>query len=177
MYKYAEQMQSNLRYANAEVGCFQGEFAKEINAAFPNNKLYLFDTFQGFVEPDISSDTVEKSVMEVLSSEFVQTSVQTVIDKMIYPENIIIKQGYFPDTFDIGEERFGFVSVDADLYAPTKSALEIFFPLMADRGLLLVHDYYNNLLPGVRKAVDEFVSHSSTRFLPIGDAMSVAIFK
>lgn len=88
-----------------------------------------------------------------------------------------IKQGYFPDTFDVMEERFGFVSIDPDLYPPTKSALEKFYPLMIDEGVMLVHDYYNDLLPGVRKAVDEFIVDNEAMFFPIGDAMSVAIIK
>lgn len=32
----------------AEGGVFQGMFAAEINRYFPKNKLYLFDTFEGF---------------------------------------------------------------------------------------------------------------------------------
>lgn len=32
----------------AEAGVFQGNFAKVINANFPDRKLYLFDTFEGF---------------------------------------------------------------------------------------------------------------------------------
>jgi hypothetical protein len=88
-----------------------------------------------------------------------------------------VKQGNFPATFDIGKERFGFVSLDVDLYAPTKSGLEIFFPLMIDRGVLLVHDYYNDQLPGVKQAVDEFIAYNSAGLFPIGDAMSVAVIK
>lgn len=37
-----------LQGAVAEVGVFQGEFAQYINVAFPDSKLYLFDTFDGF---------------------------------------------------------------------------------------------------------------------------------
>ena len=38
----------------AELGVYQGGFAKYINQAFPNKKLYLFDTFTGFDAKDIS---------------------------------------------------------------------------------------------------------------------------
>ena len=38
----------------AEGGVFEGYFAKRINAAFPDRKLYLFDTFEGFDNRDIS---------------------------------------------------------------------------------------------------------------------------
>ena len=32
----------------AEVGVYKGDFAKYINYFFPDRKLYLFDTFEGF---------------------------------------------------------------------------------------------------------------------------------
>ena len=34
----------------AELGVYRGDFAKEINRVFPERKLYLFDTFEGFPE-------------------------------------------------------------------------------------------------------------------------------
>lgn len=40
----------------AEGGVFQGDFAKEINRCFPNNKLFLFDTFEGFDERDTKKE-------------------------------------------------------------------------------------------------------------------------
>jgi hypothetical protein len=66
-----------------------GWFAKEINAAFPNSKLHLFDTFHGFVDQDIISDVAEKSVIEAFSREFSQTLVQTLLDKMVYPDSVM----------------------------------------------------------------------------------------
>jgi O-methyltransferase len=32
----------------AEVGVYKGTFASVMNGAFPNKRLYLFDTFEGF---------------------------------------------------------------------------------------------------------------------------------
>lgn len=39
---------NNISGCVAEVGVFQGEFASVINKNFPDRKLYLFDTFEGF---------------------------------------------------------------------------------------------------------------------------------
>ncbi len=165
-------------YATAEVGCFRGEFAKEINIAFAGCKLYLFDTFEGFEVKDIDLEYMaDKCVIQSYSKQFAQTSEQLVRDNMPYPADVIIKKGYFPDTFDLVNKNFIFVSIDTDLYAPTKSACELFFPLLLQQGLMLVHDYYNEILPGVKQAVDEFVRLTGADFFPIGDAMSVAIIK
>lgn len=43
--------------AVAELGVYRGDFAKVINEVFPDRKLYLFDTFKGFPEQDISYET------------------------------------------------------------------------------------------------------------------------
>ncbi|URW87318.1 TylF/MycF family methyltransferase [Blautia wexlerae] len=42
----------------AELGVFRGEFSSLISAAFPDRKIHLFDTFEGFSEKDI---TIEAS--------------------------------------------------------------------------------------------------------------------
>src|SRR6187402_3528402 len=46
----------NIPGDTAEVGVYRGEFALKINAAFPDRKLYLFDTFEGFHDEDKSFD-------------------------------------------------------------------------------------------------------------------------
>jgi len=42
--------------ATAELGVFQGKFAKKINRLFPERTLYLFDTFDGFSDVDYKND-------------------------------------------------------------------------------------------------------------------------
>ena len=44
---------------------------------------------------------------------------------MTYPNNCIIKKGFFPDTA-IGRGTIFFVSIDVDLYNPIYNALEFF---------------------------------------------------
>ena len=39
----------------AELGVYQGAFAAEIGRLFPDRRLYLFDTFEGFDEQDLNS--------------------------------------------------------------------------------------------------------------------------
>ena len=38
----------NIPGAAAELGVYKGDFAAEINKAFPDRTLYLLDTFEGF---------------------------------------------------------------------------------------------------------------------------------
>jgi O-methyltransferase len=178
LYGVAEYLECRAEtFCVAEVGVFRGEFSREINGAFPTRTLYLFDTFDGFRESDIRADAAEYAVLNALDGEFKDTSADLVLKRMPYAERVVIKQGYFPSTFDPAARKFGFVSLDADLYAPIKAGLDVFWPRMIDGGVILVHDYQNASLPGVRKAVDEFLPAAKAIKLPIGDAMSVAILK
>ena len=65
--------------------------------------------------------------------------------------------GYFPDTVKgLEEKRFALVNLDADLYNPTKAALEFFYLRLSPGGVIFIHDY-NIKWPGIIQAVDEFV--------------------
>lgn len=86
--------------------------------------------------------------------------------------------GYFPDTaVGLDDEKFCFVSLDADLYEPIKAGLEFFYPKMISGGVILVQDYYDEIFTGVKKAVNEFAKKHKIFFVPIGDDISVAIQK
>ena len=154
----------------AELGVFRGNFAKEINKYFPNKKLYLFDTFEGFHEND-------KTDFEVFASNLSFTSENLVLSQMSYLKNCIIKKGYFPDSLDGLEERFCFVSLDTDLYKPILAGLDYFFPRLVSGGAIFIHDYFDTTYTGVRKAVLEFSKRENVSFSPLGDGLSVCVVK
>lgn len=52
---------------------------------------------------------------------------------------------------DVTDETFCFVSLDADLYAPTAAALPLFYERLATGGVLLIHDVYSTQFPDVEK--------------------------
>ncbi len=54
--------------------------------------------------------------------------------------------------------RFSLVHFDCDMYAPTKAALEAFWPLLSRGGLFLFDEYGIPDWPGETKAVDEFLA-------------------
>lgn len=100
------------------------------------------------------------------------------MQKMTYPSNVIIKKGWFPDTaVDLDDEKFCFVSLDANLYETIKAGSEFFYPKMINGGVILVQDYYDDVFTGVKKAVNEFAKKHKIFFVAIGDDISVAIQK
>ena len=117
----------------AEVGVFKGDFSKKINALFADRKLYLFDTFEGFHSDEVKTDNTLS--WGEITDKFNGVNIEEVLNKMPNKSNCIIKKGFFPDTFDLFDKVFSFVSIDVDLYAPIKNALEIFWPRLAWGGI------------------------------------------
>lgn len=140
----------------AEVGVFQGEFATVINEFFPDRKLYLFDTFEGFDERDILYEEKNK-FSDARARHLHLTSETLVLNRMRYPEMCIIKKGYFPESANGIESKFCYVNLDVDLYKPTLEGLRYFFPLMVQGGIITIHDYFSEGYEGVNVALEEFI--------------------
>jgi O-methyltransferase len=171
---------NNIVGAVAELGVFQGEFAKQINELFFDRTLYLFDTFEGFTDSDVEKEKeIGTKIFERLSpaTNFSGTSIELVMNKMKNPEKCVVKKGYFPETAKGLEDKFAFVSLDADLYQPMLEGLKYFYPKLSTGGFIFVHDFFNDLYPGTRKAVLEYKKDMGLKFVPLGDESSVVIMK
>lgn len=167
----------NIEGSIAELGVYRGDFAKVMNEIFPDRKLYLFDTFEGFPEQDISYE-VENNLLLTSVGKLENTSVEYVLSKMPHPENCVIRQGYFPETaVGLEQEKYAFVNIDVDLYKPILAGLEYFWPRMADNGYIFVHDYFSFSYAGTKKAIEEFSDMHNVGFIPIGDTLSVGFVK
>lgn len=176
---YSSVIDADNVHAVAEGGVFQGEFAKEINRYFPNARLYLFDTFEGFDERDLAVE-VKNNYSEKEVHHLHITTEQMVLDKLPYPQMAIVRKGFFPETAkDLPDEIFTFVNLDFDLYNPILEGLRYFYPRMRKNAVMLVHDYFNPGYKGVAEAVRDYereIGKSLCKF-PIGDHCSIAIAK
>lgn len=177
--KFAQEIyRKEIQGAVAEAGVFQGDFSAEINQNFPDRKLYLFDTFEGFDDRDLSyEDNYESNPGR--GDYFAATSTDLVISKLKYPMLAEIKKGYVPETFVGIEDTFCFVSLDMDLYKPTQRAMEWFWPRLNSGGVLLIHDYFDETgtFPNLKQAVIEFVETNDIFAMPIGDNLSIVLVK
>ncbi|GHT92331.1 hypothetical protein FACS1894140_4190 [Spirochaetia bacterium] len=177
---------SQLVYGNAipgsvaELGVFQGDFSKQINAFFPDRTLYLFDTFEGFSGRDIKRDVEigAKGVVRQRYDYLANTNTELVLSKMKYPEKCVIRKGYFPETAANLEDIFAFVSLDADLYQPMLEGLKYFYPRLSKGGFIFIHDFFADDWAGTFQAVSDYKKENSNLcYVPIGDDVSIAIVK
>jgi O-methyltransferase len=159
--------------AIAELGVYKGKFARFINHYFPDRTFYLFDTFEGFDERDVAKEKQE--AFSTGTQNFADTSVQAVLHQMPFPEKCVPKKGFFPGTATGVDDKFVFVSIDADLYDPIYSGLQFFYPRLQKGGYIFVHDFNNDSYKGSRQAVEKFCQDENINFVPIPDVGGSAI--
>ena len=135
----------------AELGVYRGAFARCINALLPQRRLWLFDSFSGFDAEearDQASGLVEAHR---------RTDEEKVLALLPHPERAKIRKGFFPGTAaGLETLRFALVSLDADLEESTLEGLHWFWPRLSPGAFLLLHDWDNPRLPGVKKAMTRY---------------------
>lgn len=149
--------------AAAELGVYRGFFARCINQLLPERKIYLFDSFEGFAEEACATDSFQAS--------HANTTIEKVLAILPYPEKVILKPGFFPESLGGLEEQFCLVSLDVDFYQTTLEGLRYFWPRIAEGGYLLLHDWGSPKLPGVAKALQDFERENGCRIpaIPLCD--------
>ena len=180
---------NNLHGNVAECGVYRGNFAQYINEFFHDRKCYLFDSFEGFYEQDLEvEERLGNATAVDLRTQgsvdlYGKTSVELAELYCPYPENLIIRKGFVPETFEGVEDTFCFVNLDMDIYQPTFAALAFFYHKMVQGGVILLHDHYDYIykwdVPGVAQAVEAFERQYGVSLIkiPIGDSSSLAIVK
>lgn len=163
----------NIPGAVAEVGVYRGYFAEYINEFFPDREFYLFDTFEGFDVRDCAIEHSNDFSKFESGDLFLDTSTKIVLDKMAHPERCHFNVGYFPETTKnlSGNEKFCFVHLDTDLYAPILAGLEYFYPRLAEGGYIFVHDFNGVTCKGVRAAVEEFSNKYHVGYVCLPDSI------
>ena len=158
----------------AELGTYKGHTATLLAATARrlDKSLYLFDTFEGFDQRDLVGRELTHR------RQFSDTSLDAV-RALVGEERVNYVQGYFPATVKAVPDNteFCLVHIDCDLYAPTRSALEYFYPRLCPGGFMVVHDYTSMHWPGLEKALDEFLATRPESLIPMPDGAGTAIFR
>ena len=155
--------------ACAELGVYRGELARELNALLPDRELFLFDTFEGFADKDINKEREIVASTKAKIGDFCDTSIELVRSRLPHPEMAHFYKGRFPESAPDALPPLCLVSLDTDLYEPTKQGLSYFYPRMANGGIILVHDYNSLQFRGVKQAVREFCTANGLAIIPVPD--------
>jgi O-methyltransferase len=156
----------------AEVGVYRGDTSRFLVRCMPDRRLHLFDTFKGFPQHDREPEN--------WSDERFQNTSETAVRAVLGPSaNIVIHAGTFPGTAaGLEQERFAFVLLDLDVYAPTRSGLEFFYPRLSPGGYCFVHDFNSPESNwACRRALTEFMAGKPERVIELPDTWGSAVFR
>jgi O-methyltransferase len=168
----------------AECGCWWGH-STQILASIANSQpgfsgqLHVFDSFEGLSE-----------FKEQDHSEFKSTAAQKEASRKSFRSNLVhvsahlsnfpfatIHEGWIPTRFDdVKNDKFSLVTVDVDLYEPTRDVVGFFYPRLQTGGCMYFDDYGYNTFPGAKLAVQEFLQKETPAFfmeLPAGSAFLI----
>lgn len=146
--------------------------------------IFLYDTFEGMTNPGEADGDFEKGEWKRLqandqTSNWCRSPMEEVKANMKttgYPaENIVYVKGKVEDTVPAtAPSQIALLRLDTDWYASTQHELQYLFPLLTQRGVLLIDDY--GAWQGARKATDEFFQGKPYYILRI-DHSGVVVIK
>lgn len=170
----AEQIiEENIEGDLAEVGVFRGSFSTLINEKFPKRKLLLFDTFEGFGQEELKRETALGRCDKKFASFHASTSAEKVLRGFTYPEQCIMRKGFFPGTVtdEDRSRQYAFVSVDVDFEDSIYESICFFYPRLSNGGMMFIHDYNSSFLGGVKDSVKRYEVEKQIRLkkVPLAD--------
>ncbi len=146
-----------------------------------DRKIYLYDTFEGMTAPTENDlDTTGQSAEDLLKNSskndgkakesiWCIASFEEVtqnLSMMNYPSNNIhLIKGKVEDTLQNDNliEKIALLRLDTDWYESTKIEMEVLFPKLMTKGVLIIDDYGYWL--GAKKAIDEYFEKFNLYYL------------
>jgi len=171
-------IKNNIRGDFAECGVWKGGSCMLIaflllELGVTDRSIYLYDTFEGMVQPGIMDGEAEKRTWEEMRDEnghnnWCFSSIELTMMNMRqtgYPEEKIkFVKGKVEETIPVTiPSGLALLRLDTDWYESTKHELVHLYPLLERKGVLIIDDY--GAWTGARKAVDEYFSGKHAVFL------------
>ena len=147
-----------------ELGCYRGdtslllaELLVEKSVENSAKKLWIYDSFEGLPEKG-------KKDFSEIGKDFQQGEL-AVTKREVKARFLraglpvpVIKKAWFNELIGADlPEQIAFAFLDGDLYESIRDSLRLVENKMSKGGVIMVHDYDNQALPGVAKAVDEWL--------------------
>ena len=143
-----------------ELGCYKGDTSLLLGKVLKDSsesgkRLWIYDSFQGLPRKTIEDESVAGDEFRegelFVTKNFVVTRFKKAGLKVP-----ITKKAFFQDLNE-GDlpEKIAFAFLDGDLYESIKVSLRLIQGRIL--GTIIVHDYNNEKLPGVARAVREWL--------------------
>ena len=165
-----------------ELGCYRGDTSLLLQKLLHQNgfdrRLWLYDSFEGLPpktreDQSAAGDNFQQGELLVTKKEvvlrFKKAGLPVPKIKKAFFEDLDPGLSATPSTSPQDSvacptsspdlpARIAFAFLDGDLYSSIKTSLHLVVPRLAKAATVCVHDYNNPALPGVARAVDEFLA-------------------
>ena len=139
----------------------QDKYSKEFK-----RKFYGFDTFEGMPKPSSKDGIKINEIYQNFKNRnepWTKASIEDVKNSTNFffseVDDFKFIKGMVEDTLKDEKNlpnKISLLRLDTDLYESTKIELNTLYPLLVEKGVLIIDDYGD--FPGCRKAVDEYFS-------------------
>ena len=160
-----------------ELGCYKGDTSLMLAEILKGlgKKLWIYDSFEGLPEKSSEDnsplgDNFKKGELLVTKREVKERFLRAGLKVPV------IKKGWFADfgPRDL-PEKIAFCFLDGDFYESIRDGLKLVEDKMSNGGVIIVHDYNNPALPGVRKAVDDWLKNRGDRVESFETMLKISI--
>ena len=146
-------------------------------------EFYGFDTFEGMPEPSAYDGLKINKIYQGFKKKnepWIKVSLEEVknFTKKLFLnlDGFNFIKGKVEDTLKDKNnlpEKITILRLDTDLYESTKIELEILYPLLVERGVLIIDDYGD--FEGCRKAVDEYFFDKNVLMISIDKSCRIIV--
>lgn len=141
-----------------ELGCYKGGTSLLLAEVIKdsNYQLWIYDSFEGLPK---KSDADFSEIGKDFKAGELYVTKREVKERFLRAglKVPVIKKAWFSGLSGADlPEKIAFAFLDGDFYESIRDSLKLVEKKMVPGGIILVHDYTNEALPGVAKAVDEW---------------------
>lgn len=158
-------LQSGTEGAVVEFGCYSGTtslFIRRLLDRYNDNReFHVYDSFEGL--PPKTSQDQNTAGLDFAAGELTVSKRQFLknFDRASLRAPITHKGWFNELSAQDVPAKISFAFLDGDFYDSIHDSLALTWPYMAQDGVVLVHDYNRETLPGVARSVTDFLRSQS----------------
>lgn len=144
-----------------EFGCYVGTTSVYIQKLLTrtNRAFHVYDSFEGLPEKTIedaspAGEQFKTGELQASRNKFIKNFKQNGLSLPV------IHKGWFSELADTDvPDKISFAFLDGDYYHSVLDPLKLIWPRLVNGAIIVVDDYQNEQLPGVKKALDVWAQH------------------
>lgn len=156
------------------TGIFSLTVCKYLDFAKLPRRFYLFDTFAGIPESQMSATERTHRLKE--NRDFYQDCFDIARQNFSPWPNTQLVRGLVPDTLsNVDIQQVAYLSIDMNIAKPERDALEFFWPKLVSGGVIVLDDYGWKNYAEQKATIDEFANAHGIQIctLPTGQGIIV----